>query len=346
MFRLLLLMLLCFVWPGQALIVINGKEEPVLDRTVNDGMALLYKDEFSAAIKVFSEVRAKYPYHPIGYFLIAAALDAKMVFYYSGFLEADFMKNCEKAIEKGEEQLQKLPNDKWLLFFVGGAYGYMGTFQARYKNYISAFRNGWTGVSLLKQINANNPDFVDPLFGLGTYHYWSSRLSKALWWMPGLKDERVTGITQLERCLNRGEFTRVPAAGNLMRIFIEEKRFADAIRLAEQQLKIYQNNRIFLYNLAEAYYLSNDLNEAEKYFVQVVDLCDSEEFNNNVGSLKCHSYLAKIYEVKKLYVKALAECRRGKQYKFNETDKLLAQEFLDDINGTQNRILKIYHPSR
>jgi tetratricopeptide (TPR) repeat protein len=327
-------------------VTIKGKPDAALDKSINEGMDLLYKENFSAAIRIFTGIKDKYPWHPIGYFLMAAALDAKMYFYYSNFLEAEFMKNCEKSIEIGEALLQKEPNDKWLLFFVGGSYGTMGVFQARYKNYISAFRNGWTGVSLLKQIYAMDPAFSDVLYGLGTYHYWSSRFSKALWWMPGLRDERATGIQQLEKCIETGEYTKLPSGTNLLRIFIEEERYDDAIKLAERYLKLYPNNRFFLFGMAEAHYLSGNIEEAERIFTYILDLVDSEEFNNNVNALRLHAYLAKIFETKKLWYKSVAECRRAKAFKFNETDKLVAQEFLEDVNKTLGRVVKNYPLAR
>lgn len=333
---------LCLMMPLQVfcMVAVSGRDDPALDKAMKEGMEMLYRENFSGAVRLFSEVRDRYPAHPVGYFLLAAALDAKMVFYYSNAMEGEFMKNCEKAIEIGEDLLQKEPNDKWLLFFVGGSYGYMGTFQARYKNYISAFRNGWTGVSLLKQIYTMDPNFVDILLGLGTYHYWSSRLSKALWWMPGLRDERETGIQQLQKCMKEGQYTRMPAGNNLLRVFIEEKRYDDAVRICGQYLSRYPRNRYFLYGQAEALYLKGDLEEAEKLFLQVLDLCDSEEFNNNVNSLRCHSLLASIYEKKQWWTKAAAECRRAKQYRFNETDRILAKEYLDEVNKTLARVIK------
>jgi tetratricopeptide (TPR) repeat protein len=328
--------------PVFGMVAISGREDPALDQAMKEGMELLFRDNFSKAIRLFSEVRDKYPKHPVGYFLLAAALDAKMVFYYSNVLEGEFMKNCEKAIEIGEERLQKEPNDKWLLFFVGGAYGYMGTFQARYKNYISAFRNGWTGVSLLKQVHAMDPGFVDVLLGLGTYYYWSSRLSKALWWMPGLGDERETGIRQLQKCIEGGRYTSMPAAGNLLLILLEEKRYEEAIRICEKTLSRYPGNRYFLLGMAEAQYRLGDLTEAERLFRLILDLCDSEEFNKNVNSLRCRSALAGIYEKRQMWIKAAAECRRAKQYRFNDTDRIVAKEYLDEVNQILSRVTRNY----
>jgi hypothetical protein len=192
-------------------IIINGKSDPGLDKSVLAGLEHLQHERFSRSLRVFEKIKGDYPDHPVGYFLVAVALDAKMYFYCSSANESEFMKNCEQAIEVGERLLQKTPDDKWLLFFTGGAYGYMGTYKARYKNYITSFRNGWTGVSMLKKIYKKDKTFVDVLLGLGTYNFWSSKFSKALWWMPGLSDKRELGINQLKKVVQQGEYTRYAA---------------------------------------------------------------------------------------------------------------------------------------
>jgi tetratricopeptide (TPR) repeat protein len=323
-------------------VAVSGKIDEALNTDMLKGMGYLYKDNFSKALKIFHRIKDKYSDHPVGYFLVAAALDAKMYFYHSSHFENEFIRHCEKAIEIGERLLQNRPDDVWVLFFVGGAYGYMGQYQARYKNYITSFRNGWIGVSLLKQIYKKDPGFVDVLLGLGTYNYWSSRLSKALWWMPGLSDKREVGINQLKKAIHQGKYTVYPAAGNLMWILIEEKRYQEAKAIAQRMLKQYPNNRLFSLGMARIHFDTEQYDAAEKQYRHIMDLCDSEAFNNNVISLGCRVFLAKIYEKKQIYYKAMAECRRARAYKFNETDTIVAKEYISEVNKMIRRIRKNY----
>ena len=343
---LILVLLCCAVPHAGGMVMINGREDRELDAKMKKGMDLLFRENFSAAIKLFEQIKKDYPNHPVGYFLTAAALDARMYFYLSADQEAEFMKNCEKAIEIGEALTQKNPRDTWVLFFTGGAYGYIGTFQTRYKRYITSFRNGWSGVTLLKQIHEMDNTFVDVLYGLGLYDYWSSKLSKLMWWMPGLGDKREEGINQLKRVASEGYYTSQPAAANLMWIYITENRQQEGIDIAQKMLQKYPSNRIFSFGLAEAYYYMGQYDKSERLFRYILDISDSEDFNNNVNALHCHLFLARIYEKNKAWHSAMAECRRGLKYRFNETDDLAAKENYADLKNTLDRVKGNYSPQR
>jgi tetratricopeptide (TPR) repeat protein len=331
--------------PG-AIVSIGGREDTVLSGKMLKGMEYLYYENFGDALRLFEGVKKQYPDHPVGYFLTAAALDARMYFYFSAAAETEFVQNCEKAIEVGELMMQKDPGDKWNIFFTGGAYGYLGTFQARYKRYIASFRNGWTGVSYLKKIYDVDSTFTDVLYGLGLYHYWSSKLSKLLWWMPGIGDKREEGIAQLKKVIEGGQYTSQPASTNLMWIYITEGRFDEAIAIAQSMLNKYPNNRIFSFGLAESYYYTGNCDKSESIFQAIMDISDSDEFNNCVNSLHCRLFLARIYEKNKLYYKAVAECRRALTYRFNETDKIVAADYLSEIKSILDRVSANYRPKQ
>ncbi|MFH0920062.1 MAG: tetratricopeptide repeat protein [Fibrobacterota bacterium] len=332
-------------WAG-GVVFVNGKEDRNLDAKMKKGLDLLFRENFSAAIKLFEQVKKDYPDHPVGYFLTAAALDARMYFYLNADQETEFMKNCEKAIELGEALIQKNPKDPWILFFTGGAYGYIGTFQSRYKRYITSFRNGWSGVTLLKQIHEMDNSFVDVLFGLGLYDYWSSKLSKLMWWMPGLGDKREDGINQLKKVVNEGYYTSQPAAANLMWIFITENRQQEAVDIAQRMLQKYPNNRIFSFGLAEAYFFMGQYDKSERLFRYILDISDSEETNNNINTLHCHLFLSRIYEKNKVWHSAMAHCRRGLRYRFSETDDLAAKDYTSELKSTLDRVKANYQPQR
>jgi len=337
-------LLFCFIPASFAVVQINGRENKELDVKMKEGMDLLYRENFSAALRLFEGIRKQYPDHPVGYFLTAAALDARMYFYFTGKEESEFNKNCEKAIELGEAIMQRNPSDKWNIFFTGGAYGYLGTYQNRYKRYITSFRNGWTGVSYLKQIYDADKSAVDVLFGLGLYHYWSSKMAKMLWWMPGIEDKREEGIQELRKVMGEGNYTVQPAATNLMWVLLNEGRIQESMDIAQKFLQKYPNNRIFSFGLAEGYYLTGKLDKAEVLYQNILDLCDSEDQNNNVNTLKCHLFLARIYEKQKMWVRGAAECRRGMVYKYNETDQIVASEYQTELKEILGRIQSSYRP--
>jgi tetratricopeptide (TPR) repeat protein len=160
--------------------------------------------------------------------------------------------------------------------------------------------------------------------------------------MPGLGDKRALGISQLLKVVNEGLYTGLPAAATLVRIYIEEKRYEEAENLVKRILRKYPGNRNFSFDLAEIYFLTGRYNESEKLYTTILDRSDAEAFNNNINSLRCRTFLAKIYEKKKVYYKALAECRRALRYTYNQTDKIVAKEYMAEVRTVMKNVKKVY----
>jgi tetratricopeptide (TPR) repeat protein len=327
-----------FSFASDLVVEINGKSEPVVDKKIRVALDLVYNDRFSEALKVFEGLKKQYPGHPIGYFFTAATLDARMAFYLSNNEEKEFTINCEKAIQLGEASMQSSSDDNWNLFFTGGAYGTLGAYQGRYKRYITSFRNGLSGVDLLKQVYKNDSRFQDALFGVGVYVYWSSKLAKLLWWMPGVGDNREEGIQNLRKASVSGIYATFPAAVNLAQILNLEGRFDEAAKVSQDWLVRYPDNRALSFELGEALIGKGELDRAYLVFEKILNVCDAEERNNNVQALKCHLFLATINEKKRNYVSAMAHSRRGLAYVFKENEMTLAKEHIDALKAIRDRV--------
>jgi tetratricopeptide (TPR) repeat protein len=234
--------------------------------------------------------------------------------------------------------MQRSPDDGWNLFFTGGAYGTLGAFQGRYKRYITSFRNGLSGVDLLKQVYKKDARFQDALFGVGVYMYWSSKLSKLLWWTPGVGDNREEGIQNLRKASVSGMYATFPAASNLAQILNLEGRFDEAVKVSQEWLVKYPDNRALSFELGEALIGKGELDRAQSIFEKILTYCDAEERNNNIQALKCHLFLASISEKKKDYISAMAHCRRGLMFGFKENDMQLAKEQIDALKAIRDRI--------
>ncbi|MBL8026547.1 MAG: tetratricopeptide repeat protein [Fibrobacteres bacterium] len=334
------------IFSADLVIEINGKADPALDKKIRAALDLVHADRFSEALRVFEGIKKQYPSHPAGYFFTAATIDAKMAFYMSAGEEKEFTANCEKAIELGEAAMQSNPDDMWNLFFTGGSYGTLGSFQGRYKRYITSFRNGLSGVDLLKQVYKRDPRFSDALFGMGVYTYWSSKLSKLLWWMPGVGDNREEGIQQLKKAANDGIYAAVPAVINLAQVLNLEGRYDEALKVTQEWLVKYPDNRALSFYAGEAHAAKGELDKALAIFEEILAYADAEDRNNNVHSLKCHASIAAIYEKKKNNLFALAHCKRGLMYGFKEPDLQITKEYSDQLRAISARVKAKAYPSR
>lgn len=279
---------------------IHGSALEIMDK--------IYKEEFRLAEEQAKKLTRRYPDHPAGYFFTAAALDSWMAYYQSNKKENEFYNYCDLTVEKCEKMLSKDPSDEWALFFMGGAEGYKGTFEIRYERWITAFRYGWKGVSILMQLENKRSSIADIYYGIGSYEYWRSALMKMLWWMPGVEDKREEGLNKLKLTCEKGLYTRIPSSMALIDILNNEKRYDEALAFANSLLKAYPSCSMFLWGKGKALAGTGKLADAEYIFTQLLKKYESDEENNHYNEILCHFWIARMKLSRSMYAEAIAEC--------------------------------------
>lgn len=304
---------------------------------IQRGIKQVYLEQFDQAERTFGIIRKKWPSHPAGPFFEAVTLDARMYYYGNDYYEKDFFKLCDQAVQLGEKKVRGNPKDLWSKFFIGGAHGYKGTYESRYKRWISAFRNGFEGVSVFKEVQKASSQIVDVGMGIGTYDYWRSKLTKTLWWMPGVADRREEGIRTLYNTMKNGVYVKEASAQGLAWILIEEKRYPEALKISEQMLATYPNSRVFLWTKAKCLFMMSKWDASEKIYRYILDTMEASEHDNHYHAIKCRYQLGEIYYYKKIYYKALAECRRIQRYPISGK----VREWSEEILGQTMKLLKM-----
>ena len=307
-----------------------------MHRQIIKGIGLIYSEQFKQAEKVFNRISRKWPENPVGFFFRAATIDATMHYYGTNDQEQSFFELCDRTIRVGERNSRRNPEDLWSPFFVGGARGYKGVFDARFKRWISAFRNGFEGISILKSTLNKDPSFIDAKMGIGTYYYWRSKLTKTMWWLPGVKDNREEGIKMLREAMEKGIYTKEVSATNLIDIYIAEKKYNEGLAVAERMLSVYPDCRTFLWGKAECLFNLGKLKEAEKIYSYILDTSEASSNDNHFNVIKCRYYLARIYFKQGFRYKTIAECNRILRYVLDKRVK----EHLGDIIPETGKLLK------
>lgn len=251
------------------------------------------KEDFRSAEENAKRITKKYPENPAGYFFTAAAIESWMSYYQDNRKEDEFYKYCDMAIEKGDFALSKDSSDQWAMFFIGGAEGYKGTYEAHYERWISAFRYGWRGVSWFNKLYDMQSTIVDINYGIGSYNYWRSALMKTLWWMPGVKDRREEGIKKIYLALEKGLYSKFAASATLIEILINEKRIEEALPIAERMLKSYPTSSMYLWGKGRILYGLGQFEEARKIFYFLLNKYESDEIDNSFNPILCHYWLGK-----------------------------------------------------
>ena len=240
----------------------------------------VFKEDFKNAEEEAKKILRAYPEHPAGYFFLAAVADGWMLRYQSSRREAEFYRYCEQAVEKAEKMLAKDPKDDWARFFMGGADGYKGTYEARYERYITAFRFGWKGVSVFLKMASEGSQNPDIQFGIGTYDYWRSALMKLLWWMPGVDDKRAVGIEKLKGVMKNGVYSRTAAGMVLTDVYLNENRHEDALAVANEMAKKYPRAIVFQWGRGAALQGLKRHDEAITAYRAIFARCEKEQNSN------------------------------------------------------------------
>jgi tetratricopeptide (TPR) repeat protein len=289
---------------------------------------LVYQEDFDRALETAKRIVRRAPQRPAGYFFCAVVLDSWAGYYQSSDRENEFYRYCEQAIERGEAVLDRDPHDTWGTFFVGGTEGLKGNYESRYERWITAFRNGWKGVSMLLELQERATGINDVNYGIGTYYYWRSAMTKVMFWLPGVEDKRAEGIERLRKSMNHGVYTRQASAANLLDILVNERRYQEAMALADSMLTRYPKALSFWWGKAQALYGLGKWRRATEQFKAILAKVESERLDNHYNAVRCHYWLARIRFAQGLYGKALAECNRMGYYSLSqEIEKRLNKHF-------------------
>ena len=254
---------------------------------------LVFREDFRAAEEEARKIVRAYPDHPAGYFFQAVVADAWMLRFQNPRREAEFHRFCDQAVERAERMLAQNPKDEWARFFLGAADGLRGTYEARYERWVTAFRHGWKGVSVFLRMASDNVRIADIDFGIGTYDYWRSALTRLLWFMPGVPDKRAEGITKLRNAMNNGLYSRTAAAMVLVDIFDNEGRHQDALNISDRKAQQYPRALVFQWGRARALHGLNRHDEAITAYQQILKRVEADPNTNHYNAVVSRMGMAK-----------------------------------------------------
>jgi tetratricopeptide (TPR) repeat protein len=271
---------------------------------------LVYQEDFSGAFEQAKRIIRRYGNHPAGYFFYAAALDAWMLHYQSSSKEDEFYRQCNLAVDKAEELIDRGKADAWVHFFMGGAEGLKGGYEMRYDRWITAFRYGWRAVTILRRLQREHAEMVDLKYGIGTYEYWRSAMTDVMRWLPRVADKRDTAIGMLREAKDRGRYTRITSASALISVLSNEGRHEEVVLVADEMLKTYPRCLLFYLARARACCRLGRYDEAERMLLNVLKWTKAEPLGNH-NTVVVHYWLAKVYQGQRRRADCAAECERA-----------------------------------
>ena len=276
------------------------------DSLIQKAIELSIRHDYKLAEEIFQKIIDDYPEHPEGYFFMAATIQSKMMDFETDKWDQDFFHYINLAIKTANEKINESPQaDYWAQFYKGSALCYLAFFEGRKEKYLPAIRHSFKGISILKEIAKIDPQFYDVFFGIGSYNYWRSRVTRFVNWLPLISDDRENGIRMVKQAIKKGRFTRYAALNELVWILLDAGKPEQAFNYAQTGLEKFPQSRFFLWGAAKSAYAMKNYNAAINYFQKILDSIIKSTPNNHYNEYICRVKLAECY----LEIADLAEAK-------------------------------------
>lgn len=297
-------------------------------------MSDIYNFQFQDAEAQLKEIKIKYGWHPLPYFL-AGLVEWWKIMPNTRDTSHDerFLSCMDSTILIGKNLYKNYPRYKTeAAFFLAAAYSFKGRLYSDEdrKNWGKAVAVGKSALNYMEECKKQQNLSPELLFGDALYNYFSvwvpenyASLKPVLWFFR--KGDKALGLKQLKEVSYNAFYTRTEAMVWLMRILNSyENDQQQAFQISQYLYQTYPNNSFFHRYYARMLYSTGRSTEAEPVCKSILTRIDSGMLGYEATSGRYASFfLGQIYEARKKYEEA------KHQYK-------LCIKFAEKINATES----------
>jgi tetratricopeptide (TPR) repeat protein len=247
--------LLFLLLPGASVCQVHGAETkdnpPVTTFQANqkilDGINLIYDRRFADAETLFKKMTTDAPRDPSGYFYLAMITWSRLA---AGFWTPETVKEYKKRIDRAIEVAQARVDgegaNSYDFFYLGGALGFKGRFELMKGNMFSSFLLASDAIDALKTCQKMAPNDKDVLLGIGTFDYYTAKLSGVLKFLTYFllhRGDIKEGLRKLNEAALHAIYSSTEAKSVLLYIeLFSEENFPHALALATDLSNRYTEN--------------------------------------------------------------------------------------------------------
>ena len=329
----ILLLFTCGIWSQKL-------PDHQLDSILSEGIYSIIKQDYNEAQQKFSLLNNKYPENPLGNIYSAVVLITESVDL-GEELNDTLINHYFDASENQISNLNEIKHDNvWNNYYLALLKGYKAYFNVLNKNYLPALSNGFSSVEYFEKCITDDSTFYESLVALGTFKYWKSEKTEFLNWLPFYTDEKETGIELLKKGLQLPSYNYYLGFNSLIWIWINQKNYAEAIKLCNEALKNYPDNRNFKWCLAEAYE-NTDKKKSLSVYKELLASYLSIPSNNHFNEVILKQIIAKLYLDLGETELALKQCNEILSIKFEQNDVLeRLDERLESVKKLRMKLMK------
>jgi tetratricopeptide (TPR) repeat protein len=224
-----------------------------VDYLLKTGISHIVNQDYKSAEELFNSLNKEFPKLPLGKIYLAANRIAEAYDYAEDFDEEFILNSLEEAKEESEELIDSDNENIWYHYFFALAEGYTAYFHAINESWFTALSTGINAISEFDKILALDEKFYEAYIAIGTFDYWKSRKMEFMDWLPFGNDSRKIGIDRLKVAIDSSNYNSYLAINSLIWIYIDQKRFEDAIKVSAKALNEFPESRTFKWGKARAY---------------------------------------------------------------------------------------------
>ena len=301
-------LLALWVFPVPVLTAAVGDD---FDPRIDQGLEILYQGQYQEAIDTFDAFINRHPQNPAGYFFKAGAYQLRSMAYETNAWDAIQGALLDSSLELANKAVATDRRDPWAFFIRGGTYAYRAAIKVRSKDYFSALSNGLSAVSDLNKAAALDPQLYDAYMGIGSFHYFRTKATSVLKWLPFIGDNRERGIAEIKLAVEKGRYSKVMAQNGLAWIYVDYEKYPLALEQARQLETSYPQNHVFFWIAPEVYWRTKQWDKGSAGYARLLKLLDQSQPMNNFNRVVVGSRLAKCYYQEKKYQEALEASQKA-----------------------------------
>ncbi|MCF8084695.1 MAG: tetratricopeptide repeat protein [Deltaproteobacteria bacterium] len=227
-----------------------GALKPAVDEQVLKGIHLLYNRQFDEAEALFQAVKARFPGKPAPCFYLAMVSWSRLT---AGFwcpaMVGQYKERIDQTVAVARARITEGKGDSFTYFYLGGALGFDGRFELMKGNWITSFFLASDAIEALKTCQEMDPDNKDVLLGLGTFDYYTARLSGVLKFLTYFllhKGDKEEGLRKLTIAAHEAVYSATEAKSMLLHIYLFlENDLVKALSISEDLSETYPLNSRF-----------------------------------------------------------------------------------------------------
>jgi hypothetical protein len=276
----------------------------------------IYHYRFDQAHRSADSLVINYPAEPEGYFYEAMILwkkfQTKIISLDSASNDGESYKQLlQKVVEICSDRLGSDGGDLRSMFYLAGAQGFLGRYEALKNNMFSAATQAKKGKEIFERILKREPRLLDANLALGLFNYYASMIpwyAKLFSWIIGISGEKELGIKQLEIAAQEGSLGKWEAAEVLSFAYINQERYRDAWTLLEPLAARFPENIEFHYGLALSYYKLKEWDSVIDHASPILETHHTVRYGEKNVIGYCYFVRARAFYERGRYEEAIADC--------------------------------------